>query len=724
MIEDFKEEFAGLSDYARMYRELGLQAVPAHYPSKTMQNWKRPALKEWRDYQNNLADDDTFNNWFSHVHEDRNNIGILTGACSGRVFVIDLDTYAKPEADLWWSCCKDMQEQAGQLESPTQRTGRGGSQILFRAPEGWTAPTIKTSIGVDIRGVGGFIVAAPSMHESGVRYQWVEDFEPWNIPIATAPRFLCDQIDLLAEQHGGHTPSDPHIKTSTPSKSINEWGRIVDGREDLMTRMVFKAVIELYRDCPIIPSKNEQIAAMAICFESYLSAVTSRLSDFGASKEDLLEKEGRGRTLFDLKWKAAIRQWDKKISQEAAHIPVKEEIKKPDPFAEPPPKRQEEPQAEPQTEEAPPEDEFEPKKKKLLKLYTLDEVDHFVPPKAIVQDVIAENTLGFIYGPPGCGKTFVALSMGLSVAYGFKDWLWGKKIEKTGPVIYISLEGRGDIKNRTLAWRKHHNVQSNNFFRLILDPVNFMNEDSVREFVQALDDFITDNPNPALIFIDTVSRAIAGGDENDQKDMSKFVEICDKIKTRYLTSVIGVHHSGRSGTNMRGSTVLDGGADFMLRIERDKDNENMEGKIHAEKIKAYPDGWSKPFTLTKIELDAFGAVTSLVATSEPEKPSSAPLKQPEDRFGGSQETSTEPDMDMCRKMVEAIDEAWRGGYPWSKQAGKNSDRAAADKLADSFGLSIDVCQKYVNMWHRTDVIVTDIWGQKGEKRGLRRGKGL
>jgi hypothetical protein len=91
-------------------------------------------------------------------------------------------------------------------------------------------------------------------------------------------------------------------------------------------------------------------------------------------------------------------------------------------------------------------------------------------------------------------------------------------------------------------------------------------------------------------------------------------------------------------------------------------------------------------------------------------------------FGGKQETGNEPDMDTCRKMVSAIQQAWDNKYPWTR--GNESDRNAAEKLADMFGFSVDVCKKYVNLWHRQDVIVTDRWGDKSEKKGLRIGKGL
>ena len=52
----------------------------------------------------------------------------------------------------------------------TQRTGGGGFQYLFRAPPDWSPPTCKTSIGIDVRGEGGFAMLPPSIHETGEHY--------------------------------------------------------------------------------------------------------------------------------------------------------------------------------------------------------------------------------------------------------------------------------------------------------------------------------------------------------------------------------------------------------------------------------------------------------------------------------------------------------------------------------------------------------------------------
>ena len=154
MLPDFDDEFAGNSEYITLYRQLKLQVVPALLPSQA-KNWKRPALNTWKQHTHELADEETFNEWIrSRGNPENGNLGIITGLCSGGVFIVDLDTYKDANAQVWWDgICAD--HNCGiMLEAPTQRTGGGGLQMLFRAPRGWTPPTIKTSIGVDIRGQG------------------------------------------------------------------------------------------------------------------------------------------------------------------------------------------------------------------------------------------------------------------------------------------------------------------------------------------------------------------------------------------------------------------------------------------------------------------------------------------------------------------------------------------------------------------------------------------
>src|SRR5262245_47670577 len=91
-IEPFNPDTAGPTTWAQMYRSLGIQVVPAHRPSKDTQ-WKRPCLPSWTQYQNELVQDAVFDEWYGPQGKYRahQSMGLLTGAASGGVFIVDLD---------------------------------------------------------------------------------------------------------------------------------------------------------------------------------------------------------------------------------------------------------------------------------------------------------------------------------------------------------------------------------------------------------------------------------------------------------------------------------------------------------------------------------------------------------------------------------------------------------------------------------------------------------
>jgi hypothetical protein len=263
-------------------------------------------------------------------------------------------------------------------------------------------------------------------------------------------------------------------------------------------------------------------------------------------------------------------------------------------------------------------------------------------------------------------------------------------------------------------------------FFLIRRNLNFLDPKDIINIIKAVKYEVVKKigVNPVAIFIDTVSRAIPGADENLQKDMTVFINAIGILKQTFNCMAAGIHHQNKEGgTQMRGSTTLAGAGDANIQVERE--NGVMVGQIHARKIKDSIDGWSEDFELKKVVVgfagsslvvDRVGAATNAAGGQNDASASD---------FGGQQETGNEPDMDTCRKMVSAIQDAWIGGYPWSRdKKSRDTGRYAPEKLADAFGYSESVCEKFVNLWHRQDVIVTDFWGDKNNKRGLRVGKGL
>ena len=326
----FDPEFASPSDYAYLYRNLGLQVVPAKTPNEDPKQWKRPALRSWRDYLYEPVSNVIFDAWYGKhgEHTNRRNMGLITGACSDGIFVVDLDTHKDQAAQAWWDRIIHSQQKAGELETVEQLTGGGGTQLFFRAPTHWIPPTCKTSIGVDIRGQGGFAMLPPSMHESGNAYAWKEGHEPWSMEIADAPHWFCDEIDQLAQEYGGNSSSSgPRQRTSSSNQETDAFGRRINGREDYMTRLVWARVVDEYRQCPVHPARADIEDITRETFAIYERAVKSRIKEHGTPNHILLERENRGISLLRQKIMAAIAQWDGKVKAHANETPAAEGVK-------------------------------------------------------------------------------------------------------------------------------------------------------------------------------------------------------------------------------------------------------------------------------------------------------------------------------------------------------------------------------------------------------------
>lgn len=123
------------------------------------------------------------------------NIGLATGPTSN-IFVLDIDG-AIGESSL--------SNYPAMPETLTSTTGRG-RHLIFRYPDKKVYTRAgKFAPGLDIRGDGGYIVAPPSIHYTGVVYQWLDE----NTPIAEAPEWLLDIICKAPEAKTAPIPNTP-----------------------------------------------------------------------------------------------------------------------------------------------------------------------------------------------------------------------------------------------------------------------------------------------------------------------------------------------------------------------------------------------------------------------------------------------------------------------------------------------------------------------------------
>jgi hypothetical protein len=137
-------------DWALEYYDAGLCVIP-------LKPDKRPTLKSWRDYQKTRPTREEVKEWFSSGSP---NIGIICGAVSGNLAVVDFDDPAKYEA------LKNSLP-----ETWITQTGRG-YHAYFQSDEPIKSYKLEQDH-IDVRAEGTYVVAPPSVHESGKRYKFI-----------------------------------------------------------------------------------------------------------------------------------------------------------------------------------------------------------------------------------------------------------------------------------------------------------------------------------------------------------------------------------------------------------------------------------------------------------------------------------------------------------------------------------------------------------------------
>jgi len=189
----------------------------------------------------------------------------------------------------------------------------------------------------------------------------------------------------------------------------------------------------------------------------------------------------------------------------------------------------------------------------------------------VVDGVVTGLTV--LWGAPGVGKTFVAVSVAASVATG-RPWLGRRCLQ--GDVVYVCGEGgfpnlarriQAALTNVGVDWLDMYpeeyyghdeELWSPEFPIHIADRVDLVAGPA--PLIAAIGD-----KRPRLIIIDTLSRCFSG-DENKQEFMQKFVQSLDLLRETYPGVAILVLHHANKNHDLRGSTVLAGACDASFKM--------------------------------------------------------------------------------------------------------------------------------------------------------------
>ena len=194
-----------------------------------------------------------------------------------------------------------------------------------------------------------------------------------------------------------------------------------------------------------------------------------------------------------------------------------------------------------------------------------DDVEPVLGGAYIVKGVLDVGTMSVIYGPSNSGKTFWTLDLAYHIAIGAP---WRDRRVSQSCVLYLAAEGGRGLINRVASLRLEHGVCDVPLAvkRAGLDLLH--DQADLQHIVDLAAEVQAKRPGaPLLIVVDTLSRVMAGGDENSAADMTALIRNLDAIRAATGAHMLTVHHTGKDAARgARGHSSLRAATDTEIEI--------------------------------------------------------------------------------------------------------------------------------------------------------------
>jgi len=333
-------------------------------------------------------------------------IGIRTGKASG-FDVLDVDMHAQNGQGALAAFVAEH----GPLQPTVEaRTGGGGTHYLFKHQDG-VGSTTGLLPGVDVRGEPGYIVAAPSAHKSGNYYEWVN--EPGTVELAEWPPALLALMATrkhkdTATMQGATVDSTPTVVSNVEayvSKALQNTAETVATTPSGQWHdALLKAATSVGRLQEYV-GKDRATAALTGAVGAWGVGVndadTQTIADglaYGVAHPKLLRvgAAASGAAASGAAASGAAASGATASGAEATES------------------------------------------RKLFQIQPLSDFEHVPPQKWLIEGVLIEDSLAFMFGLPDCYKSFCAQAMAYAMYNGTP---WYDKATVQGNVLYIAAEG-------------------------------------------------------------------------------------------------------------------------------------------------------------------------------------------------------------------------------------------------------------------------------------------
>lgn len=458
---------------------------------------KSPAVTEWKSFQTKKPSWEDLRKWFPG---DANNLAILTGKGSG-IVVLDVDN-------------PDALDDYDIPETLTVKTAKG-YHYYFKHPGCAVSNGPIKGLG-DIKADGGYVVAPPSLHETGKRYEWVDP----EAPLAECPEWIISKSKAreIADRHNESFVKEPPTLTDYAKGWLGDVDKLAmaskGGRNDLLNRVARRA---------------GQLKAIGELNGAYaLSVIKDACIKNGLYQED--------RRAFNATFNSGF---DSGVKEPAVKVDPIETVRVLDPV-----------------------------RRKLRTVKASDVVIEDVD--WLWKDFLARGLITILSSDPGTGKSLVSHSITAAITNGSRLPL-SPSNTPVGKVLYLSRE---EDLSRTLVPRliaAGCNLDNVELMRFDDISDNF----SLRTDTALLKELIEEIGNVSLVIVDPISSFVVGMDSNDGSAVRSVTDPLISLAADLGVCVLCIAHNNKSGANRKdidrvaGSKQWVAAARMVYSVERD-----------------------------------------------------------------------------------------------------------------------------------------------------------
>lgn len=476
-------------------------------------------------------------------------IGGRMGKDAG-LFAIDADTYKPGEAgEAARAFIADL-ERSGQLPATrVHATVNGGRHYLLAAD---VFPNCKPSKGVEVKGEGGYIILPPTPGYSVVS-QGVADAPPALLDRLQRARAAQSATTLDVLKRNVLTGEDFHDSLTQIAAKMSAAGEPLE---------VVQATLLDLMDASVASNPNHARHDRWAPIMADRGGELTRIVNSGHAKFNVGSKTEGLREAAPVWLKDMAARLFPPVRIESENLPV---VRAADyggkfPFA-------------------------------GLRGYFGHEKLDVLSEEFIMHPIYHANEVTLISADPKAGKTLVSQTLAMHIAAGldFDDTL---TVSERRPVLYFALESQSAIRRRLMAWRKYHDPAGDKYidettfpFYTVEESLNLLDETArinLVEQIKAADLWWQERGEKEIgvIVIDTLTKAMPGGDQNSVEDTSAVFDVIAKIKDAGIrAAVVIIHHNTKNGNSPRGSGNIQAEPDTLLTLSKNPDTEQLELRI-------------------------------------------------------------------------------------------------------------------------------------------------